>query len=177
MNVVGLDLSLAATGLCNDDGPGVITYRMPHDATHYDRAHRLKTIGVHIDWMTRDADVVVIESPFNSKFSSWQLGELHGVVKVTLLQRRVPFQMIAPKQLKKFATNNGNAAKEQVLAAAIRDLDYGGHDNNEADALWLRHMGLAWYLHVSEGDVIAPKYRLEVVRSIRWVAPRERKAA
>lgn len=39
------------------------------------------------------------------------------------------------------ATGKGGAAKAQVLAEAIRRLDYQGHDHNEADALWLADMG------------------------------------
>ena len=174
MKIVGLDLSLTATGIATPEGPEVLRYRMPVPANDYDRAHRLKHLGVMIDRRTRDADVVIIESPFNSKYSSWQLGELFGVVKVVLLKRGVPFQMIAPATLKKFGTGRGNADKNMMLAAAIRDLDYQGSDHNEADALFLRLLGSAWYLNVARGESFAPKYRLDVVRSIKWVEPRRR---
>ena len=43
--------------------------------------------------------------------------------------------------LKTHATGKGGAGKPQVLAEAIRRLDYQGHNHNEADALWLADMG------------------------------------
>ncbi len=178
MKICGLDLSLTATGIATPEGVEVLRYRMPVPANDYDRAHRLKHLGAMIDRRTRDADVVVIEGhSFNSKFThAHSLGELAGVVKVVLLKRGVPFQIIPPALLKRFATGKGNADKNLMLATAIRDLKYEGSDHNEADALFLRLLGSAWYLNVARGESFAPKYRLDVVRSIRWVSPRERAA-
>lgn len=179
MKIVGLDLSLVATGIATENGAEVLRYRMPSDANDYDRAHRLKHLGILVDRLTRDADVVVMEGhSFNSKNThAHSLGELHGVVKVTLLQRGVPLQIIPPASLKKFATGKGNADKNLMLATAIRDLGYAGSDHNEADALFLQWMGVAWYERVSRREAFAPQYRLEVVQSIRWVAPRAREVA
>lgn len=174
--VTGLDLSLRETGVARADGSFVIRYDMPAHATPLQRVIRLRDLGVLIDRACRGADVVVMEGAFNGPHQSWELGELHGCVKVILLQRGIPFVQIAPAKLKKYATNNGTSGKDKMLAAAIR-AGFEGDNHNSADAYWLRSLGLSWYLNVSKGDVIAPKHRLDVVRSIAWPRIEERTEA
>lgn len=166
VEAVGLDLSLTATGVARSDGPGVVTYKMPPQPNEVDRVRRLKYLGTQVDRICRGADVVVIEGhSFGSKNThAHSLGELHGVVKVVLLQRGIPFVIVPPTVLKKWACGKGNATKDQVLLAAAKD-GFEGDNNNSADAYHLRRIALAHYLN---HDVIAPKFRESVVRSIRW---------
>lgn len=175
IDVRSLDLSLTATGVSTAQGSGVISYKIPPQASDLERVKRLRYLGVQIDRACNGADVVMIEGhSFNSKNThGHSLGELHGVVKVTLLQRGIPFVIIPPTVLKKYACGKGNVGKDEVLATAVRD-GFPGHDNNAADAWWLRHMGNAHYLNNNE---IAPKYRHVVVTSIRWPQLRVRGAA
>lgn len=171
--VTGLDLSLRETGVARADGSFVIRYDMPAHATPLQRVIRLRDLGVLIDRACRGSDVVVMEGAFNGPHQSWELGELHGVVKVTLYQRGIPFVPIAPAKLKKYATNNGSAGKDKMLAAAIR-AGFEGDNHNSADAFWLRHLGLGYYLNVSQGIRVAPTYCEAVIRSIRWPEIRRR---
>lgn len=166
VNIIGLDLSLTATGVAGDQKPGVISYKMPPQASELERVKRLKYLGVAIDKACRGANVVVIEGhSFGSRNThAHSLGELHGIVKVTLLQRATPFVIVPPSVLKKYACGKGNVGKDEVLATAVRD-GFPGHDNNAADAWWLRQMGLAHYLN---RDEVAPKHRQVVVQAIRW---------
>lgn len=166
MKIVGLDLSLRATGIATEGGTQVIRVPLPTHATDQERALRLRTLSVLIGRHTRDAEAVVIEAPaFMAEFShAHSLGELAGVVKVCLVQWRVPFILVTTQQMKKYATGKGNATKDQVLVAAHNE-DPRIDDNNAADAFWLRRMGLGHYLN---RDYVAPKYRKEVLESIRW---------
>lgn len=166
MKVIGLDLSLTAIGVAGDFGTSVLTHKLPTHATEPEKCERLHTLSARVDVITRDADVVVIEGySFGSQHShAHSLGELGGLVKVILWRREVPFVIVPPKRMKKYATNNGNASKEAVLAAAVRERSEI-ETTHEADAFWLRHMGLAHYLN---DDEIAPKYRKEVLGHIVW---------
>ena len=166
MRVVGLDLSLTATGVADKQGARVIRTGQMRGA------ERLKYIGAQVDricagkdYLEIKADIVVIEGyAHDAKFGGPQQGELGGVVKVCLYQRGIPYISIPPKRLKKFATNNGNAGKDQMIAAAVR-MKPEINNNNEADAYFLYLMGLA---HYEQRDVIAPKFRAEVLKSIEW---------
>lgn len=93
------------------------------------------------------ADLVVLEGySYASKGRAIiSLGEFGGVLRVALMEAGVPFVEVSPNGRAKFATGRGNASKEQVMAEAIRRLGYAGHDNNEADALWLYAMAADAY--------------------------------
>lgn len=147
MRVVGLDLSLAATGVATAEGARVIrptTGGMERLAEIRERVldsvHRLRAIYGH------HPDLVVIEGySYASANSAHQLGELGGVVRLALWETGIRFVDVAPSKLKKYATGTGNAPKAEVLAAAIRRLGYQGHDDNGADAAWLWTMGMDAY--------------------------------
>jgi hypothetical protein len=66
--------------------------------------------------------------------------------------------------LKKFATGVGNAKKDAMLVGAVR-AGYAGQDNNEADAFWLRQMGL---YHLGAAEVPLTAYRTEAVQKVAW---------
>ena len=59
----------------------------------------------------------------------------------------VPIVEIAPQTLKKFAAGHGHAEKDDMVKAARRRWDYGGRDDDEADALaacmYGQHLGEA----------------------------------
>lgn len=165
MKVVGLDLSLTAIGIADERGTGVISHKIRSNATDEDRCERLHSLASQVDVATRGCDLVVIEGyAFGRPNQAHQLGELGGLVKTVLWRRGRKFFLMPPAKVKKFATNNGGAAKEQVLAAAVR-MASEIETTHEADAYFLRMMALGHYLN---GDVIAPAYRAAVLQGIDW---------
>lgn len=64
--------------------------------------------------------------------------ELHGVMKAVLEDQGVPYTAYSAPEIKKCATGKGNAAKAQMIEAAINEFGVGHKINdNEADALWI----------------------------------------
>lgn len=146
MNILALDLSLTATGVALADGT-TKTW-----SPKLKGAARLKWFRQQVDDILQNqehgpVDVVVLEDyAYHGKFAhSHELGELGGVVRLVLHDHGVAWTAIIPSSLKKYATGKGNAKKPEMLASAIRRLGYEGHDDNEADALWLRAMALDHY--------------------------------
>lgn len=164
MKVVGLDLSLTAIGVAGDFGTRVLTHKLPTHASEGQKCERLHALSSRIDIITRDADLVVIEGySFASQHShAHSLGELGGLVKVILWRRGIPFALPTPQQVKKYATGSGGAAKEAVLAAAVRIVSEI-NTTHEADAWWLRAMALAHYRNEASNKV-----RKEVLDRIAW---------
>lgn len=170
MNIVALDLSLTATGVASPAGLGLIESQPGPD----DFA-RLAAIRHEVLVWVDSADLVVIEGysyGVKRQSHSRAIAELGGVIRMTLHDLGFPWVDVPPASLKKYATGKGNAAKEHVLAAAIRRLGYTGHDHNEADALWLRVMALDYYnLRIPgypAGHHAVPKAHREALHKVPW---------
>ena len=137
MTVVGLDLSLTRTGLADDQGVRIL-------APKTTGVHRLIELRDAVNDWTIDAHLVVIEgfSFGSNNRSAREIGGLGWVVRVALHEAGIPWCEVPPSTLKKYATGKGTAGKVEMVVAARERLGYGGHDDNEADALWLRAFGL-----------------------------------
>lgn len=165
--VVGLDLSLTATGICTAGGAGVFKPR----STGMERLH---AIASFVAARVSDGDVVVIEGySFGSKGNAmFNLGELGGVVRLDLYKSGISFVDVPPSVLKKFATGNGNANKAAMVLAAGKAGYDGPGDDNAVDAWWLRNLGI----YAAGGNVpIAPgvndtQHRADAAAKIDWPA-------
>lgn len=137
MTVVGVDLSLTRTGLADDQGVRILTSKQTG-------AQRLIELRDAVNDWTIGAHLVVIEgfSFGSNNRSAREIGGLGWVVRVALTEAGIPWCEVPPSTLKKYATGKGNAGKVEMVVAARERLGYGGHDDNEADALWLRAFGL-----------------------------------
>ena len=158
--VLGLDLSLTATGYAYTDEV-VGTFKPKTRGMQ-----RLRDIRSNLLELAHVADVVVLEGyAFARPNQAHQLGELGGVIRLELFERRIPYVEVAPAALKKFATGKGNAPKDAMIAAAIRRFGFEGSDNNEADAWMLRCMGLTYYAPTADA---IPGYQLEALGKVTW---------
>lgn len=137
--VLALDLSLTATGVADTDGTS-LTLSSDHKGPE-----RLNDLRNQVDRLTHNqttcrVDVVAIEGYAMGsarQSHSYAIGELGGVIRHRLWMHNVPYVEVPPALVKKYATGKGNAPKDDVFAAAIRRLGYGGNSKDEADALWL----------------------------------------
>ena len=92
----------------------------------------------------RDA-TIVIEAPFihnRHPSGAMSLIMLHGVLRAVANDGCHPVHQVEPTVLKRWATGNGGATKEQMMRTA-RQLGWEGVDHNEADAflLWTMWAG------------------------------------
>lgn len=144
--VVGLDLSLTGTGIAFHDG----TVRKV-DGSKTSGMERVDMIvteigkALHLARAEHDGEPKVIIEGYSyaSANQAHQLGELGGVVRHLLWRASVPYAVVPPNSVKKLATGSGGAGKIEVVVAARERLGYVGHNDNEADSLWVRAFGLA----------------------------------
>ncbi len=168
--VVGLDLSLTATGVAySDDSVGTIKTR----AT--DRDRRLGQIRQHLaatirgpkltDWSSSPAALVVIEDlPTHAK-SAGITGMVHGIARELLSSADVPYALVPPATLKKYATGRGNADKTAMAIAALKRGDREFADDNQCDAWWLRVMGLD---HLGRPPLSMPATHRAALAKVGW---------
>lgn len=143
LRVIGLDLSITSTGVCLPDGT---TYRIKTQAREGDRRLLHIRDSVADDLAEHRPHLAVIEDlPTKMQATAVKgIGGVHGVVKAALLDAGVPYALLAPATLKKYAADHGNADKARMaaaayLAAGVEFADDKGGD--QCDAWWLRAAG------------------------------------
>jgi Holliday junction resolvasome RuvABC endonuclease subunit len=145
--VVGLDLSLTATGIAYANGTTrtIVT----KDLRDVERlAFIRQEIRMALDVCDLAPDLVVVEGySFASQYQAANLGELGGVVRMVLADEHeqhpeMAWVVIPPSSLKKYATGSGKADKTAMVVAARERLGWDGMSHDQADATWLRALGL-----------------------------------
>lgn len=166
--VIGLDLSITASGVAHSDGR--LTTIAPR-ATMKDR--RLAVIKGVITRMVRDEgpDLAVIEDLPTHAHSAGITGMVHGVARYALIETGCPYALVTPAALKKFATGRGNANKSDMRMALFKRTDADVGDDNQVDAAWLRYAGL----HALGQPAFAlPKIHTAGLEKVAWPAMEEK---
>lgn len=162
MKIVGLDMSLRATGFCYPDGRTETL-----SSKHRGMERLLDICDAVVDRLgdVGESALVVIEDyAFSRGGHAHEIGELGGIVKYALMQCAQPYVLVGPSSLKKFATGKGNANKIAMAVAAAK-LGQEFSDDNQCDAWWLHTMARYRY---GTADVVTSAYRDEAVSKIAW---------
>lgn len=150
--VIGLDLSLASTGIATPERTFTTGCSLPKDAPDVLRCERIAAIRdvvMREAWDAHDGPVrplVVMEGfSFGSPQGATEAGGLGWAVRIALHQAGVPFAVVPPPTLKKYATGSGAAGKDDMKLAALSRLGLeftGAGSGDRCDATWLWVMGL-----------------------------------
>lgn len=177
LRVIGLDLSLKASGVAaTHQGSGwprlwctTVEARKRPTLTRIDHDRLHEAIGVIMGAARCQPDIVAIEEPLllDKGDTSIRLAELHGAVKHWLWAKSIPYVDVHNSKVKTYATGNGGAKKDAVLASMIARYGAGvfiGSDD-EADALSLLAMALDAY-----GQPLAdvPDTHRRALTGIKW---------
>ena len=148
MNVLGLDLSLSASGFCVLDSvnAGVVDSGVIK-AKDLSGLARLDVIGEAVFQKAKlySPKLIAIEDYAFSAHAAHahELGELGGVVKLSLHKAGFRLIPVAPTKLKKFVSGKGNIKKNQMLLAVYKKWGIEFTDDNECDAYGLARFALS----------------------------------
>lgn len=133
---MGIDQSLTGTGLCIlEDGKIVLSRLIASKKKGVERIIEIKNEIIKT-FNEVHPDYVAIEkySFTPGRAMAFELGELIGVVKVTLAELgKVPV-VVYTAHVKKYATGKGNADKSLVLLNVYKKFNVEFDNNNLADA-------------------------------------------
>jgi Holliday junction resolvasome RuvABC endonuclease subunit len=165
MRILGLDLSLTSTGWATNGKTGSIAVKTKESQRLYDIRKEVNRIIVE-----NQATSVVIEGyAFAARNSqSHKIGELGGVIRLTLLELGIPHVDVPPTCRAKFATGRGNAAKTEVISAvsARTGIVWSGKGaDDEVDAWLLEEMG---WTALGMGHYDWPKASLDALKNVDW---------
>lgn len=162
MRIIGLDLSMTATGVAFPDGSTAII------KPSGEGDGRLLSIEQWTDKALRVArpDLAVIE-----QFGAFQgsaartVPMVHAVVRLRLMHAGIPYVLFTPQTLKTFATGRHTADKAAMMLAAFKRMGREFTDDNECDAAWLRAAG-----HYAYGEPVVglPKSHTEALHKVAW---------
>lgn len=169
MKIMGLDLSITRTGVALPDRT-TLAVVPPKQVTGDDR---LEYFADHIGLAARTAhvDLVVIEGlgGLYKGEAARTMPMMHGAVRLELKRHRLPYMLLSPSSLKKFATGNGSADKTAMALAALKRLGREYATNDECDADWLRIAGRTVYGLPEVTDHPGPSLAVDRVLSLPQV--------
>lgn len=134
-NIVGLDLSLSATGAAAITSGMLETTTLTSKLRGAHRLHELRT-RLRGFLLTHQPAMVAVEGySFNSKNSrAHSTGEWGGVARLLMLDMGIPFLEVPPATLKLFATGSHNAKKPEVVMNLLKRWGVEVPKEDEADA-------------------------------------------
>ncbi len=176
LKVLGLDLSITATGIAHPNGATETIKTRPGDG---DR-RLLQIRGYLRKAVDAGVDLAVIEDLPTHAHGAGITGMVHGAVRAVLMGASVPYVLVTPATLKSYATGKGNADKPDMAVAAFEkagrefpgDLTPAGKGGDQCDAWWLRHAGLDHYGFAEFELPQAQRSRLDKVDwpDMNWLA-------
>lgn len=173
MYSIGLDQSLNNVGICvitpNKEVEYLFTYHPIKSVDEVDRLIRIKQFLARLMETYSDGPLwdenstVVLEGyAYGKDYQAHQLGEVGGVIRVLLRELKTPFLVVSPVALKKFATGNHKASKDEMMAQATKE-GASIKDDHQADAYFLARVG---YFFNRENEV-KNRSALEVIQQLK----------
>ncbi len=164
--IVGIDASLTGTGICTMCVGEELLF-VNDDKCHTSiikpfiksGPERLIEIRDRVFNFIVDADFVILEGySFGSKGAGvFQTAELGGVLRVLIHEQGKWLVVVAPTQLKKFATGKGNSKKEEVKLGVFKRWGVEFKTNDETDAFVLAKIGEALFDEVVRDRLTKPQ--------------------
>jgi len=142
--VVGLDLSLTGTGWATYNGK--VAFGTLSPPKH--KRDGMRRIGWMLSKVLRIVEsedyapkLVAIEGlAFASRDRNLERAGLAFMVRYMLWRRNIPYVLVAPTSLKKYAAGSGKAEKSQMMLKVYQRWKIEPANDNEADAISLVHV-------------------------------------
>lgn len=167
--VLGLDPSLTGTGWARDGDVEVAFGSISTKASDPCRLNSIFTaveqriFSASVTGAETKVDLAIVEDLPTHAHGAGLTGMAQGVVRLALQRHRVPYVVVPPASLKKYATGKGNATKADMRMALYQRTGMDVRDDNAVDAVWLRYLGLRYMLHP---ELEMPKAHLSVLDTL-----------
>lgn len=143
MRIMGVDPSITCTGVSL---PDATTMAIKPRSSGDDRLREIAD-HLHVAAVGCGAELVVMEGLFGvyKGEAARVIPMLHGALRLELQRLPVPYVVLHPSTLKRFATGDGSADKAKMAQAARVRLSRAYGTSDECDADWCRIAGRTVY--------------------------------
>jgi len=166
--VLGLDLSFTSTGyyLLKDEPIFGTIVTKPKDFDNDISRVDLITDKVMSIIQENEPELIMMEDYYigRNAFSVIKLVTLGSIMRFKILKSGRSFMTIAPSQLKKFQTGNGNAKKDNMILSVYKKQGFETNSNDMADACAIAYFANAYLKYTSEDVAGFCKYELDVLK-------------
>lgn len=177
MNVLGLDLSINGTGICADDRAAETLHgtakmgderlsRVYDAVLYYSGGRRVSNGSIALGLV----GLAMLELSLPHANRGNVMDYVHGAARAALAKNDIPYAYVHPNTLKIFATGDAGADKPAMIDGVQAETGWLPADDNQADAWWLRRMGLA-ALAGGRGLVGRQLSALSAVEWPEWILP------
>lgn len=168
ITTVGVDYALRNIGLCvikwTSKGPKVV---LQHVIKPKNKSVQ-RLLYIHTETkeiLSPYAKSIVCVEGYNYQGQNLaQLGEAIGVIKIALHALRMQIVIASPASVKKFATGNSQASKEDIMQR------YNIHNEHTADACAMAH--IAYVYRTGHSKV---RHELEVIKNMKMIKQKKKK--
>lgn len=168
MYYIGIDQSLNNVGVCilntKADVIDLMTVKpkLLDDKDEIDRLIFIRNSIYELIKLYKTIQFTIEGYAYDKDYQAHQLGEIGGVLRVLFREQQQPFLVVSPVSLKKFATGNYKASKQEMMDKAKEEgLDI--KDDHQADAYFLAKVA---YLFKNENSA-KTRSALEVIQQLK----------
>ncbi|MEK4030822.1 crossover junction endodeoxyribonuclease RuvC [Pseudobacillus sp. FSL P4-0506] len=161
MRYVGLDLS-TKTGVCILSPSGEVLYEEEFVYKNITTPDDMLLLIFDVMDCISEKDVVVIEGFGYASKTGFLLGGIGWAIRMELSKRNIPFYVVAPTALKKYATGSGKADKRKVAVEVNKRWGFYSDSDNITDAYVLAQIGRGL-----KGEYEPIKVQQEVLKKIK----------
>lgn len=165
MNIVGVDLSTTRIGISTNESSFSIS--RPKGKGLFSMKDMEKMV-FQVEAATANASVVMIEENIVGRAVHVSTMWLHGVVRMGLHLRGIPFVEVHPSRRAKWACGDQKGRGKDDILLRAHEWDPSVTNNDEADACILRLMGEQAYGIGKGSEIPMTKYRQEVLAAMMW---------
>ena len=134
VKVLGLDLSITATGLTHTVQGEACTHVIK--TRDKDGDAQLGQIRTTVRELAEGSEFALIEAPTARSATPVISGMVHGVVRLELIGLGIPYATVMPASMKKYATGRGGADKTLMRLDAFKRAGLEFVDDNACDSWW-----------------------------------------
>lgn len=142
MNILALDVATKC-GWATTTASGTWDFKIKRDESAGMRLIRFKAKVKELIELEAIELVVFERTAGFHKAALIVQAELHGVLKCLLEELCVEYKAYSAKEIKLYATGNGNASKARMIESAEQQFNKTNIDDNEADALWILSLAIS----------------------------------